>query len=344
LPGATPYERAVAAQRTPGQERYDGSLDLREIVRLATLAASSHNTQPWTFRLGERTVTIDPDFSRRCPVVDPDDGHLFKSLGCAAENAVHAAAAQGHAAHVVFDPSSSSMRVYMEPSRTVRASALFHAIVGRQSTKLAYDGRIIDKAGRAALEAAGAVAGVRTLLIEEAATRDAIIDYVRAGDMAQLSDPAFRSELMSWMRFNDSSAIRTGDGLALRTIGQPAAPDWIARLIVRFVLTGRAQARTDETNIRSSPLIAVFAAENDTPQAWVETGRAYERFALQATTLGIRTAFINQPIEVRSLRPQLNTLLGLQDETALLMLRIGYGPLAPFSLRRPIDAVIATAQ
>jgi hypothetical protein len=34
----------------------------------------------------------------------------------------------------------------------------------------------------------------------------------------------------------------------------------------------------------------------------VAVGRCYERFALQATALGIRNAFVNQPLEVPSLR------------------------------------------
>ncbi len=66
---------------------------LRDLVRQATLAASSHNTQPWKFALAERSITILPDFTRRTPIVDPDDHHLFVSLGCATENLVHAARA-----------------------------------------------------------------------------------------------------------------------------------------------------------------------------------------------------------------------------------------------------------
>jgi hypothetical protein len=54
-----------------------------ELVRLATLAPLSHNTQCWKFVLGARGVTILPDLSRRCPAVDPDDHHLLVSLGCA---------------------------------------------------------------------------------------------------------------------------------------------------------------------------------------------------------------------------------------------------------------------
>lgn len=163
---------------------------------------------------------------------------------------------------------------------------------------------------------------------------------MREGDITQLSDPAFRKELISWRRFNDPSAVSTRDGLSGRAAGQPSLPDWLAGLLINFVLTGKRQARTDAANIRSSSLIAVFVARQDRPEAWVETGRTYERFALQATALDIRTAFINQPIEVRRLRPQLNRLLGSEGETALLMLRAGYGAQAPFSFRRPLQHVI----
>jgi hypothetical protein len=60
--------------------------DFRELVHYATLAASSHNTQPWRFEIGSDNIALLPDFTRRCAAVDPDDHHLFASLGCAAEN------------------------------------------------------------------------------------------------------------------------------------------------------------------------------------------------------------------------------------------------------------------
>lgn len=344
LSSSTPYERAVTEQRVAPRETAESALDRIEIVRLATLAASSHNSQPWIFRPEKDGISILPDFSRRCPVVDPDDSHLFKSLGCAAENVVHAAAAQCHAAHVTFEPASQSVRIILEHSGAIRAGALSHAIPQRQCTKLPYDGRPLDTADLSALEAAGSGDGVRALLIDDAPTRDGIVDCVRRGNVAQLSDSAFRKELVAWLRFNDASAVRWGDGLSTRAGGQPSLPDWLAKLMLPFVLTGKSQADTDEKNIRSSPHIAVFVAGGDKTADWVEVGRVYERFALQATALGIRSAFINQPIEVKDLRPELNSLLGLRHETALLMLRIGYGPLAPFSLRRPVEDVIVRAE
>ena len=81
--------RSIAPPATSGFTR------LRGLVHEATLAASSHNTQPWKFKLGKRSIGIFPDLTRRCPVVDPDDHHLFVSLGCATENLVCGALANG---------------------------------------------------------------------------------------------------------------------------------------------------------------------------------------------------------------------------------------------------------
>jgi hypothetical protein len=47
--------------------------DYRELVRYATLAASSHNTQPWIFQLEPNRISVLPDLSRRCPGADQKD-------------------------------------------------------------------------------------------------------------------------------------------------------------------------------------------------------------------------------------------------------------------------------
>ncbi len=44
----------------------------RELVRYATLAPSSHNTQCRKFGVEDTSISIVPDLSRCCPAVDPD--------------------------------------------------------------------------------------------------------------------------------------------------------------------------------------------------------------------------------------------------------------------------------
>lgn len=334
------YDQTANDIRRPGTVRGGGAFDARELIRCATLAASSHNTQPWKFRVTQDSITILPDFSRRCPVVDPDDSHLFKSLGCAAENIVHAAAAQGFSSDVRFDPDKDSVIVHLSPVATPHATDLYLAITKRQCVKTAYDGTSLAQPELEKLEKAGEGCDVRTIMLLSEAQKSTIIDYVTQGNIAQLTDRKFRDELVSWLRFNPGEALHTGDGLSGRIGGQPALPRWLAKWIIGLVLTPKGQAETDARKIRSSAGVAVFVASHDDKAAWVEVGRVYERFALQAAVLDVRTAFINQPIEVHSLRPQLESWLKLDGEHALLMVRFGHGPTAPFSLRRPIDEVI----
>jgi hypothetical protein len=335
------YDRAADEMRHPGQEQTQGALNMRELVRLATLAASSHNTQPWRFRIHERAISVLPDFARRCPVVDPDDSHLFKSLGCAAENLIHAAAAQGHTADISFDSAKEEVIVRFERESLARATDLSRAITRRQCTKTPYDGSVLTSEVLRLLEQTGQGVGVRTIFLTDRPQIVAVIEYVTTGNESQLTDPAFRKELVSWIRFNPADALRTGDGLSGRTGGKPSLPTWLAKLIIGVVLTPKTQADADARNIRSSAAVAIFVAKRDDKAAWVEVGRAYERVALQAAALDIRNTCINQPIEVRLLRQQFESWLGLTGEYALLIVRLGHAPLAPFSLRRPIDDVIA---
>ena len=333
------YDKAASDIRRSGTEQV-GKLDARDLIRQATLAASSHNTQPWKFRVQTDCITILPDYSRRCPAVDPDDSHLFKSLGCAAENLVHAAAAQGFAADVRFDPLEDGVTVRLDQDSSARPTALYRAIPKRQCVKTAYDGTQVDTPDLEMLEKASEGRNVRAIMLFSASQKEGVIDFVTRGNLVQLADQAFRDELVSWIRFNPREAIRTGDGLSGRTSGHPALPTWLAKRLIGLVLTPRGQADTDARNIRSSAGVAVFVSCQDDKATWVEVGRAYERFALQAAALDVRNAFINQPVEVRPLRTQFESWLGLDGEHAQLMVRFGHGPAAPLSLRRPVDDVI----
>jgi nitroreductase len=117
----------------------------RELVRYATLAPSSHNTQCWKFRIEEAAVSILPDLARRCPAVDPDDHHLFVSLGCAAENLIQAALAHGLMGHARFNAASgNTLHISLESTHAV-ASTLFQAIPERQTTRGEYDGKPLSR-------------------------------------------------------------------------------------------------------------------------------------------------------------------------------------------------------
>lgn len=337
---AAEYDRLAQEIRQIEKTDTGGALDKRTLVHCGTLAASSHNTQPWKFALSTDSITVRPDFARRCPAVDPDDSHLFKSLGCAAENIVLAAMAQGYASRVSLNSGAQELRIDFRKSGSAASNNLFAAIPKRQCTRTLYDGSELKADEQKQLERTGRDKGIRTVILTSDRQLDTVAQYVHQGNREQLSDPAFRKELISWIRFNPKTALKTRDGLSNRTSGNPALPNWLAKRIINVVLTPKKQAETDSKFIRSSSAVAVFVAERNDLESWVNAGRVYERFALHAADLDIRHAFINQPVEVRTLRPQFESWLGLKNESVLLIVRIGRAAPAPNSLRRPLDDVI----
>lgn len=92
---------------------------------------------------------------------------------------------------------------------------------------------------------------------------------------------------------------------------------------------------------RVSAGVAIFVSAREDKDHWVPAGRACKRFALQATALGFRHAFLNQPVEVAALRPQLAGLVGMSGRRPDVVMRFGYGPRLPYSPRRPVGAVLA---
>lgn len=318
----------------------DRAAILLELVRYATLAPSSHNTQCWQFRLGTNEVSILPDLTRRCPAVDPDDHHLYVSLGCAAENLIQAARAHGLMGHAFFDAAkNNAVRVELEPAAPV-ASALFQAIPERQCTRGEYDGQSIAVEELQLLAKAGTGAGVEVMLLTEQTMKELVLEYVIQGNTVQMNDRAFVDELKHWIRFSDDDAVRTGDGLYAAASGNPTVPRWLGSLLFGLFFTEKSENDKYAKQLRSSAGIAVFVSDTSTPAQWVEVGRCYERFALQSAALGIRNAMLNQPVEVPALRPQFASFLGVGARRPDLVVRFGRGPKLPTSLRRPVQAVL----
>ncbi|MBP6189632.1 MAG: Tat pathway signal protein [Azonexus sp.] len=313
---------------------------MRELVRYATLAPSSHNTQCWKFRIEDGAISILPDLTRRCAAVDPDNHHLFVSLGCAAENLIQAALAKGLMGTVTVDAGAgSSLRIALEATRAM-ASPLFQAIPERQSTRAEYDGKPLTGEELRLLEKAGSESGVRVILLTEQAAMESVLDYVVQGNTAQMNDRAFVDELKMWIRFSADDAVRSGDGLYAASSGNPSLPAWLGKPLFDAFFTTGSENDKYAKHVRSSAGIAVFVADDASPAGWIDVGRCYERFALQATALGIRNAHLNQPVEVPAERPRFARFLGLGERRPDLVIRFGRGPRLPPSLRRPVEAVL----
>jgi len=333
---AAAWRAAIAEGRAPPGA---GQAGLASLVRLGALAANSHNTQPWRFRLAADRIVIEPDLARRTPAVDPDDHHLHASLGCALENMVQAAPTLALRAEADLAAGApAALRLGPGPEAP---NPLAQAITRRQSTRAPFDGAALSPADLGLLERAGHGEGVAVFLVTDTVRRARLTDMVVEGNAAQIRDAAFVAELTSWIRFSHAEALAHRDGLFAAASGNPVVPGPLGRAMFPLVFTVAAETTKYVEQMRSSAGLAIFVADRNDPLGWLQAGRSAQRFCLQATALGVRTAWVNQPVEVPALRAALAGMLGVAPRRPNLVLRFGRGPELPFSLRRAVAAMVA---
>ena len=351
LPTLSACEDGMNVETLAQQLRQDGTVSsanvqdyLVELVRMASLAASGHNMQPWIFEIGQDEISILPDYSRRLPVVDPQDRELWMSLGCAFENLVIAARAMGYAVQ-------ESMEVDGDERLTIRFSdgseaadtALAAMIPQRQCHRGLYNMKFVSNSEMALLNTASELSMAKAIFVRDGTDVKTLQLLVMEGDVQQYADDAFVNELVESLRFNEREALETRDGLFSACSGNAKVPRFIGKMFVKPGM-GDSQAENDRQLIDSASGLLLISSAGDSKADWISAGRVYQRTALQMTGMGIAHSFLNQPIEVPALREQVKTFLAAQTSEATtpqLLVRYGYADESmPYSLRRGVDEIV----
>lgn len=313
----------------------DWNKQARSMIGRAVLAPSSHNTQPWFFRLSESAVDLCADRTRALPANDPEDRELAISCGCALMNLRAAAASAGLHVQVRLLPKPEEpdllARISLSEQSGVPAddAQLADFIEMRRTYRKRFAPREVSASDRDQLIKATRQEGAHLvpLLTEEVRQKTAAL--VAEGDAIQWANPSWRRELAAWMH-----PRRQGDGLTMPALAVP-----VAQLVVRTFDMGGGVGAKDRQLAEASPLLAVLSTESDHPRDWLLAGQALQRTLLIGCRHGLQASYLNQPVQVGSLRPKLQDLVGAGFPQILL--RIGY-PLEEMSPapRRALDDVI----
>ena len=97
-------------------------------------------------------------------MINSNDSHLFKSLGCAAENRVHAVQ-RWLSADVRFDVYEDSISVPLKRDATARATDLYKAIPKRQCAKTVHGGTALGVLEHKKLENADEEWSIHTIMV-----------------------------------------------------------------------------------------------------------------------------------------------------------------------------------
>jgi nitroreductase len=315
---------------------------LRAAVKYAVLAPSSHNSQPWLFRIRDEALELRADRSRALPVVDPEDRELVISCGAALYHLLLALRHFGCEPVVERFPDIRDVdllaRVHIGGAheRSAADDALFRAMFARHTYRAPFEDRLLPERLGAILEAAAQSesAWLHVFLTEEA--RKAAADLIAEGDRLQMADKRFRRELAAWLRPNWGER---GDGMPGYALGMGDLRAAAGPLVVRTFDIGRGQAARHHELASGSPMLALLGTAHDSPWDWLVAGEALAHVLLRAQVDGVAASFLNQPIEVEELRLRVQALTARPGFPQLL-LRLGVGRPAQGTPRRPLAEVV----
>ncbi|HYG98917.1 MAG TPA: hypothetical protein VD837_07285 [Terriglobales bacterium] len=315
---------------------------LEFLLRYAILAPSSHNTQPWLFKIDGESVEVYADRTRALPVVDPDDRALVISCGAAIFHIRVALRYFGYRGTVEILPKPhdpdmlARISLADQESPTSEEQQLFCAILKRRTNRSRFEDVQVPEALLAQLENSAATEGASLHLVRAEERLNAVADLIAEGDRIQMSDKSFRRELAAWVRSNRTTQQDgiPGYGFGFTDVFSVGGP-----FIIRTFDLGGFQAAKDRDLATGSPVIAVLHTEADTSRDWIAAGQALARVLLRARSENVWASFLNQPIEVEGLRPKLRDALELTGFPQIL-LRMGYGPEVRPTPRRALGDVL----
>jgi hypothetical protein len=315
----------VSAEDFPEQGGADEKLEF--LISYAVLAPSSHNTQPWMFRVHSNVLELFADLSRALPVADPQNRELIMSCGAALKNLIIAIDYFGYAYRLEICPDPdhptflARVRLGFKTETFTEEILMFHAIQKRHTNRLPFREEPIPESLLATLQTVTQQEGAWLDFVRDEDLRFAVADLIATADRMQWSDKAFRRELADWLHSN-RCAKRDGipgyaSGLGnLKARAQP--------LMVRTFDLGKGRAARDREIAIHSPVLALLRTEGDTIADWMHAGQALESVLLRARVEDVWASFLNPQIEVGSLRTKLAETLGCSGFPQIL-LRLGFG-------------------
>ncbi len=343
----------------------DGPLAL---VRAAILAASPHNTQPWLFKVTNSSIELYIDTARNVGALDPYLREEHIGIGCALENLMLAAPANGYAATATLLPGKlGPIPAEPKPQLVARVdfvsgkrveSELYTAIPQRRTNRSPYDPHkpihfdFVD----ALSHLTGAEPNVKIFLFTAETDRKKIVEISSAANAEIYSDPQVQEGSERWVRLKWSSVQKYRDGLTIDAFGLPPVTTAIAKMMTPEMFR-RVASRTTRNIysdlMLSAPLIGFIAVRDRYDQEQcLRAGRIWQRAHLFATARGLAARPSNEAVEMvdheralgkpASRAALLNEVTGDPSWQPTFVFYMGYPTLsAHMSPRRPVQAVLA---
>jgi hypothetical protein len=323
------------------------SLDEKEILELASLSPSGHNTQPWFMKLVEPFHwIIGNDSNRWLPAVDPYQRETILSIGAFIQTLESAATAKGYRSQFNILASTCQDEHVVEVTLNKSQGSYYNInrIKKRRTVRSHYLDEPLKKEDLSFLvgEDAKSFYFIPGDLKESEWLREQTIEANRT----QTYRDSAQKELSQWIRFSNREAFSNRDGLTTASMEIGGMAGWVLRNFYDSsdVMTQKFRDQTVDTvrqQVRHAAGWLLITSNDNSLPSLLEAGRKMQRLFLKIRERNIAIHPMTQVLEETVTQKAVNSALGITDPIQFI-LRVGYLKKypKPVSLRRPIDWII----
>lgn len=300
--------------------RFPDAGTVRTVLTLASRAPSVHNTQPWRWRVDAASLHLYADAERQLPNTDPDGRDLILSCGTALHHCVAAFAAVGWLSKVTRLPNPeepdhlASIELSPYPADAVDV-ALAAAIPRRRTDRRHYSSWPVPVADIALMAARAARNGVTLCQVEDLDKLHKIV----AESVAEHLNRDYLAELTAW-----SGRYASVAGVPARST-PPSDP--AAKIPGRFFAGPTLPMAVDAAPADDSAVVLALGTRTDDRLARLRAGEATSVVLLTATSLGLASCPVTEPLEIADTRESVRSDIFGGGDYPQMLLRVGWAPI-----------------
>lgn len=274
---------------------------IKFLLNYAVIAPSTHNSQPWLFKISPSFCEIYKNNNLALPYADPLNRDLYISIGCALENLILASKYFNvyEKTEYIFE-NNLIARVYFKDldKKPIPNEELKEWLLG---IKKRLNARGMFKPDNVPSELLNKI---KTLNQDESLEINLLTEKTKIEKMAELiakgleiayRNKNFRQEMSRWI---NNSLSRKKEGIPGYALKMPLLLSFVFPFMIKYLDLGKKLGKLNYLSVKSAPVSCLISSKENSPLIWCKVGQLAERIMVFLAANNLESSIFVSAIEM----------------------------------------------
>ncbi|GIW66753.1 MAG: hypothetical protein KatS3mg095_0651 [Candidatus Parcubacteria bacterium] len=274
---------------------------IKFLLNYAVLAPSTHNSQPWLFKIKNNSCEIYKNEKLILPYADPIQRDLYISLGCCLENLVLASKyfnVYDNLEYVIKDNLVAIVHFNnLTSSNFINDDfkIFIEGIKKRFNARGVFLTKEIPEELLKQIESLNDFNELEILFLKDKTKIEKVARLISKGLEIAYMNKEFRKEMSRWIINNLSTKKYGIPGYALK---MPLLVSFIFPYLIRFFNIGKKLGYLNYLSVKSAPSSCLISAAENSPLIWCKVGQLAERIMVYLAAHDVQISIFVSAIEM----------------------------------------------